>query len=131
VSRDLAFWPAGIASTSVGSINLLGAAERSRAGLAKVTRAWCEVRNLRDMYAPAAWVNDLDDLELMQQIFGVSLRRTLEQTGPRNLRRAAAGDPLDDLADFAASLPGSAMLGGISVALGPMRDFWVGSLVGS
>lgn len=123
VSRDRAFWPEGIASTSVGSINLLGAAERSRTGFEKVTRAWCEVRNLRDMYVPAPWLDALDSLEFIQRVLGLSLRRALEGTGPRNLRSVAAGDPVGDLVGFVADLPGSAMLGGISVALGPIRQF--------
>lgn len=83
LSRDVRFLPKGIASTSVGSINLVGAAEASMQGFEKLKRNWLEVQNLHDMYSISPWVEDLDRLSTIREYF--SVRDTVEGSAPRSL----------------------------------------------
>lgn len=87
LSNDVLPFPKGIASTSVGSLNLVGAAERSMRGIEKLKRSWLEVQNLHDMFTISPWIQDIDGLGTLRRK-QISLQNLLERSTPRSLQPA-------------------------------------------
>jgi hypothetical protein len=73
------FWPRGVAATSVGSVNALAVAERSWAGLDKLTQTWLSIDSVADVYAAEPWVERVSNLrelnlDLVSMVYGSQSR---------------------------------------------------------
>ena len=104
LARDLRYAPLGIAATSVGSMNALGAAERTTAGTIKLRATWLSLQTLDDMYELQPWVAHLDAIRLLRDQ-DLSIAEMMKGSRPRTLHPSERMvDDVDPLADISSTV---------------------------